>query len=416
MNIDLSISVANPALLSGQRNRGNFHKKAVWGLQAEKGEFRLGGFVGQEGNILSVTRSSGIILPNKAGVMQSLDNNTLPRTDRGLYANEQRTNKCRNFNANPTDLTGMAKAGNAAATLTLVDDTAELAAAGLDDICTSGMVFKLDNSFGGATTSYVYLPGYCGNTNPHTMSVYMRATSSARIVLSTSGGTRWSVPAIYTRRSATVTPANATQQLVIEVAAGGIVWFILNQLEEGSFASPPIVTAGAPATRLASDIRAVQGTRPSNGQPEPFPGWEAAGLDGGFTVLFDIEARPRQASARRPIIFSGGTGAFRVETDNSGAGFRVYSSDGSLDGTNNFPGGLGETRRRFAVRAQGTTITTAGSGVGSANNETRGFIQQPTQLNIGNQPELVAPWNDWIYGVQICPPLSDAELLAWVNA
>lgn len=210
------------------------------------------------GAVLSASRTSPATWFTDAGILQPFDANVPAITDRGLYAGGQRVNKCRNFNANPTDLTGVSKAGDAAATLTVVDDTAELAAAGLGGICTSGMAFKLDNSAGSANAQ-AYVTGNSGNTNPHTMSAYMRSTGSARMVLSSSGGTGWTNSAVYTRRSATVTPANSSQQLVIEAAPGVIVWFVLNQLEEASFASPPIVTEGGTGTTRLADAVAVPG-------------------------------------------------------------------------------------------------------------------------------------------------------------
>ncbi|MBU2652632.1 MAG: hypothetical protein KKA81_17030, partial [Bacteroidetes bacterium] len=153
-------------------------------------------------------------------------------------------------------------------------DSAELAAAGLGGICTSGKAFKLDNTFGGATTAYIPVSGVTGNTNPHTMSVYMRSTSSARMVLSSSGGTNWGTSAVYARRSATVTPANSSQQLVIEAAPGVIVWFVLNQLEEATFSSSPIVTEGGTGTVRAADIISMI---------------EPGGLSGGFELRCDVD-------------------------------------------------------------------------------------------------------------------------------
>lgn len=222
------------------------------------GRYMRDGETASLGAVLSASRTSPATWFTDAGILQPFDANVAAITDRGLYAGGQRVNKCRNFNANPTDLTGVSKAGDAAAMLTVVDDSAELAAAGLDGICTSGMAFQFDNS-AGTSTSWLYIAGNSGNTNPHTMSVYMRSTGSARMVLSSSGGTGWMSSASYTRRSATVTPANSSQQIVIEVAAGKVVWFILNQLEEGSFASPPIVTDGGTGTTRLADAVTVPG-------------------------------------------------------------------------------------------------------------------------------------------------------------
>src|SRR5690606_20738143 len=130
------------------------------------GRYMRDGETASLGAARSASRTSPATWFTDAGILQPFDANVAAITDRGLYAGGQRVNKCRNFNANPTDLTGVSKAGDAAAMLTVVDDSAELAAAGLDGICTSGMAFKFDNS-AGTSTSWLYIAGNSGNTNPH---------------------------------------------------------------------------------------------------------------------------------------------------------------------------------------------------------------------------------------------------------
>lgn len=260
----------------------------VLALDFVNGRYMREGGAASLAAVLSASRTSPATWFTQADVLRTFAANAPAITDRGLYAGEQRINKCRNFNANPTDLTGVSKAGDAAATLTLVDDTAELAAAGLGEVCTSGMAFKLDNS-AGATNAQAYVTGNSGNTNVHTMSVYMRSTGSVRMVLSSSGGTNWTGPAVYTRLSATVTPANSSQQLVIEAAAGKIVWFVLNQLEEGSFASPPVVTEGGTGTTRLADAITI---------PDFAATAAASGLEGGFAgeAIVDVTRLADSAS------------------------------------------------------------------------------------------------------------------------
>lgn len=280
------------------------------------------------GAVLSASRTSPATWFTDAGILQPFDANVPAITDRGLYAGGQRVNKCRNFNANPTDLTGVSKAGDAAATLTVVEDSAELAAAGLGGICTSGMAFKLDNSAGSANAQ-AYVTGNSGNTNPHTMSVYMRSTGSARMVLSSSGGTGWTNSAVYTQRSATVTPANSSQQLVIEAAAGKIVWFILNQLEEATFASPPIVTEGGTGTTRLADALAI-------------PDFAALAAAFGFADGFTVKSRVYFDPA---ITVTQGIWAFGADSGNYVQG---YIAGGGLP--------------RFRLATSGTTRFTLTAG------------------------------------------------------
>ena len=59
----------------------------------------------------------------------------------GLFIEPAATNRCQNNNINPIDTTGFTD--NNKGTLSIVDDSIELAAAGLDSICTSVKYLKL---------------------------------------------------------------------------------------------------------------------------------------------------------------------------------------------------------------------------------------------------------------------------------
>ncbi len=170
----------------------------------------------------------------------------------GLLREPQGTNKCTNYNANPTDLTGVTKGGEAAATLTLVDDSAELAAAGLDGICSNGSVYKLDNSAGATAAYAVNTAGQPGNTNAHSMTAYVRGgTGVIGLNLATSW-TSFTASEAYRRvYSLNKTSAETNRYFYIQADAGQTVYFILNQLEESSFPTSVIPIAGANATRAA---------------------------------------------------------------------------------------------------------------------------------------------------------------------
>lgn len=192
--------------------------------------------------------ASGVprIVPSPAGIM-------------GVLREPQRTNKSSTYNANPPNVGGVVKhSGDASATVTLVNDAAALSAAGLSNVCSSGMVYCADNSTGlGAL--HVYNPGGVGNTNPHTFSVYARGvgtcglgsgyvpTNPATTVLSAS----------YSRVHHSFTPSNASDWLRLTVAPGSVAYFILQAIEEGEFATSPILTAGAQVTRLRDSITAA---------------------------------------------------------------------------------------------------------------------------------------------------------------
>lgn len=200
----------------------------------------------------SCVRASPAYAPDLAGVYQAFGNDELRLTDAGLYVPEgARTNKCTNYNANPTDLTGVFVQG--AGTVELVDDSIELAAAGLSSPLVNGSVFKVTIP----EFLSVVVSGEVGNTNAHTLSVYIRGSGTMRFrLVGASASLGYSpVPASYERLSSQEMPTGATQPFGIQAGAGGaVVYFILNQLEEASTASSPIVTAGSAATRAADTV------------------------------------------------------------------------------------------------------------------------------------------------------------------
>jgi hypothetical protein len=179
-----------------------------------------------------------------------------------------------------------------------------------------------------------------------------------------------------------------------------------------------VSTTSPAATLLASDIRVVPGLRPSNGEPEPFPGWETAGFDAGFSVLLDFKNRFVAAARRIPVsLYGAGPLNVSLETTGAGTNFLLRGNDGVLNATFSAPGGQtgGRSRVAYRVAAGGAAaIAQTGAGVVSA-----GSIGVPTTLqrvSLGNSSILTTPWNDWIYGLQISAPLSDVQMLDWVNA
>jgi hypothetical protein len=159
----------------------------------------------------------------------------------GVLIEPGRTNKCTCVKANPTDTTNITKSGDEAATLTVVDDMAALVAAGLHKICTSGKVYKLDNS-AGTDYSIWYFNGTTANTNKHSFGGYIRVTQgAARWRMQDTVNTADKTDPAYKRLVIeNVTPAGTDKRLGVYADAGAIAYFILPQLEEGFFITSPI--------------------------------------------------------------------------------------------------------------------------------------------------------------------------------
>lgn len=205
---------------------------------------------------VTFTRASAATIINSAGKLVSMATNT-PRFghDRsgrklGLLIEPASVNKNTNYNANPTATTGFTTSGTG--TLSVVSDAAELANAGLELLCTSGMVFKAQATT--ASTFTVEFPGTTGNTNKHSASVYARGSGAATVATLGLSASPANIPTTtgYTRyKIENITPGSTSQKLILTVQGNCTVYFILNQVEEQSVATSVIVTTGATASRSA---------------------------------------------------------------------------------------------------------------------------------------------------------------------
>jgi hypothetical protein len=172
----------------------------------------------------------------------------VPRiTNRGILVEEARTNIVAISNANPTDLTNAQKAGDAAATLTLVSDTSALATAGLSTVVTGGQVFKLDNSAGSTAASLQFIG--TSTSAQHALSAWVRGSGDFNFFTNGISGTTQTLSASYSRKTDVLTGAATAVGWRMSLAAGGIAYVILPQMELGAFATSPIITTGAAGTR-----------------------------------------------------------------------------------------------------------------------------------------------------------------------
>lgn len=159
--------------------------------------------------------------------------------------NEVVTNKVTAFNANPTTTAGLAGAG--AAMVTIVDDSAALAAAGLSGICSSGKVFFANNTTGANALINI---GVAPNKNAHTISAWLRSPTYTAVAMSAglSSSTVVPITSSYTRQSVTQV-AIVGGAAFIRIDANSSFYFILPQwIERGSNIPQDIVTTGAAAS------------------------------------------------------------------------------------------------------------------------------------------------------------------------
>lgn len=330
----------------------------------------------------------------------------LIRTNLGAEVWEARTNKNTNYNAAPTDLTGVTKSGDAAATLTVVNDEAALRAAGFGSLIDAGMmngnVYKLDNS-AGVVAAQAAIGGQVGTTNASTGSPFVRGSGSVTLRDSLGdGATTFTLSSGYIRRAMTWTPAATTRVFQVRAEPGSIVYFILNQLEEGSFATPPIVVAGAAATRGAAT--------PLVNIPQ---------LSGPFVIYVEQGPIPT-ASSSFPRLFdlSDGTAnnAFLVWRDQTQNG-RVYVGATVGGVATNISTGIenrGAIRAAVRYRAGGAFgISVNGSAVSTGATDLDAAWATIRQLGIANRYDGQRPANAVTPRLIIIPgDMTDAQLRA----
>jgi hypothetical protein len=198
------------------------------------------------GTAFSVKRNGGVtdIQISGLSIREVPGNHATQPTSANRFTVSARYNKCTNNNANPTDLTGMTKGGDAAAVLSVVDDAAAIAAAGLSAKCTSGKVYKLDNSAGAAFAQAQFSDAAAnvGTLNAHQCSVYWRGAGNGNLGLSNTISADQAMPAGYQSFAIARTPAATTNFMVVRAQPGAVVYFILNDLRESIHAIPGIPT------------------------------------------------------------------------------------------------------------------------------------------------------------------------------
>ena len=393
------------------------HPLAVWAADFVNDRHARVDESGSAETALSVLRSSSHLFTDASGVLRGFAADTLARNDGvGAYIGGQVTNKASNYNANPTDLTGVTKLGDAAATLAVVDDSAALAAAGLSGICMSGKVFKLDNT-AGTGAAWVFCSAATGNTSAHSMSSYLRGSGGYFLKLSGEAtASNFTATAGYVRRKrVNFIPGDSGKVMTIGVNAGGVVYFVLNQMEEGKDISPPIVTSGASATRYASIATDAS-----------FGWFGAAGLDtDGLSVLAEVNLPYIGAGAgasSQPFLglfdnvsigsngftlFASESSGLRVTLRKAGTGVLTLSAGTQLT--------AGQTGRiAFNMRPSSSELILNGALIASG--DPGGLPTGLAQMQVGGAGFLGAYLNGTLRQLQICHPLSQAAAQAWTEA
>lgn len=279
---------------------------------------------------------------------------------KGLLVEAARTNKCTNFNANPTDLTNVGYGGDPALVVSVVDDSAALAAAGLGGVCTSGKVYKADNSLA-AGGSFIAIDGLSGNTNVHVASAWARVTGGTATIEQAGGvGFVAFTNGAYELVSSTPLAApSSSGQLAMGISAGAVLYFVLNQYEESAHPTSTIPIAGAAVTRTADAVSATS----------TFFSSAASAVAGTLYAEFSLEA----VTGTRPILgLDNNSANERIELYASGTDLKMKVVDGgstvvdltigTVAANTFYKAAIAWAANDFAACLSGGTVATDGSG------------------------------------------------------
>jgi hypothetical protein len=309
-------------------------------------------------------------------------------TPRGLALDGARINKVTARKHNPTDTTNVTldNATNGLATLTVVQDVAALAAAGLDLLCTNGNVYQLDNSLGDddalATLTTV------GNTNAHSFQAFVRAGGSGSdpsLGLNQVAGTEaFDNTAYELVKAENITPSDSARVPSITAPAGRIVWFILPCLEEATFSSRYPIPGSTTASVTVSADQPRGG--PTGGLP--FTGFNAS--EGTFVVkgqTYSPEAVIKtffelnnNATSERLLLYNDGAGNHTFVVTDGGAAQASITRPAAAAGTT-FRGAVAYKANDFAHGIDG----------GAPGTDTTGTVPAPDRFYLGHRVSSGSP-------------------------
>ena len=136
----------------------------------------------------------------------------------GLGVEESRQNKVTINNANPISTAGIT---GAAVTLA-ADQGSAIAAEGLSELVSGGVVFKIDNSASGVGTTAI-ISGAVGNTQLHTLSAWIWGGSGSLRIASSVVAATFAASASPRRVSGSAVPLDSLAAFRIQVVAGQVV-------------------------------------------------------------------------------------------------------------------------------------------------------------------------------------------------
>lgn len=410
----------------GRRFTPWWHRDAWLAADFKTGRAMLGQKVTNQSGMFEVSRASPIILPNLAGTYSDLGSNTLPRTDRGLYANAAVSAPSgNNHNILLSPWSNFDQGGAPVLTDLGADgilrkvrfqSTASNSRRRLVFNATAGQVFqrRVRMSFGTPNDiAYIFLrtiSPVAGNSAINVTSggvatvveTFAGITASNVAVANLGGGVYELTYSFVSHNTATV-----LRDLGGVIPGSGTcdITFHGDDIVLSSAPVPVWVSNSEPVVNLlASDIRALQGTRPSNGEPEPFPGYEARGMDVALRGISKVQVDRLSASTARFIAGAGldANNLWKVifDTDNR---FKLIVRKAGVDVVilqTGVVGILGLKEVTWTLGAGDYEIAATGVA-GAVSSSTEALPEGSEVLRVGSDFSANTPFRGWIEWLEI---------------
>lgn len=180
---------------------------------------------------------------------------------RCLWVEPARTNLVQHnvdYGTNGTTGWTLNNAPNGNATLTVVDDEAELRDVGLLALVQDNQVLKLDNSSGDGAASADATSVTVDTSLNYALSAYLRGSGTGQLKLNGDTANAITFTPRYKRHTFVDVPNSTTRSLSVVADSGAVAYIVLAQMEEctssGGFATSPIRTPAAASVTRAADL------------------------------------------------------------------------------------------------------------------------------------------------------------------
>lgn len=268
------------------------------------------------------------------------------QSGKGALLAEARTNKCTNYNANPTNTTGIVGGGGSTfSVVAYADLPAAVKSAFAPFVNIASAAIHVTGGVGASIT----FSGSVGNTNAHSFAIngYVVSGSATMSLTATEGSVALSSNFLRTV-SSNVTPTATNRQLRITLGEVGTdIYVILNELQEATFLiDSPVVVAGSSAA-VGADIRQLIG-----------PAATAALAAKG--AYFETDA---SAGGTNPTLmaFSGGATLFFPGTTTA----RITDGTNTASATFGSGSSAGIAKTAFGIALPGSSVIANGGAKGT---------------------------------------------------